>query len=282
MFRVPSLIAAVAVSASLVACGDDSSNNNGAPTPTTTTVSGLSITGLDAVRTGFFWNYTATATLSNGTTQTVTPTWTSSNSAIASVDAAGRLDGNTHGSVNLSASYQGRTAAKNVNVVQNYGGNWTGTYRMNKCDQAGVFAQVKWCQELGGVGATLPFSLALSQSGNSRDVIDGIFSLGGLAGNVSGNVTGDGRLVIGGTYSVTTEGITFNITIGGWNTRASPGDSMTGGWAQSLTATGASGNSYQENQIVAANHTSQQVTTSAAPDRYDLSLSDLFARLRGN
>ncbi len=281
MFRVPSLIAAVAVSASLVACGDDSNNNNGAPTPTTTTT-GLSITGQDAIRTGFFANYTATATLSNGTTQTVTPSWTSSNPGIASVDATGRLNGNAHGSVNLSASYQGSTASKNVNVVQNYGGTWTGTYRMNKCDQAGVFAQVHWCQELGGVGATLPFSLALSQGGNSRDVIDGILALGSFAGNVSGSVSGDGRLVIGGTYSVTDEGITFNITIGGWDTRASPGDSMTGGWAQSLSATGAPGNAYQENQIVAANHTSQQVTTSAAPDRYDLSLSDLFARLRGN
>jgi hypothetical protein len=280
MVRVPSLIAAVAVSASLVACGSDS-DNNGAPTPTTTTT-GLSITGQDAIRTGFFANYTATATLSNGTTQTVTPSWTSSNPGIASVDTAGRVNGNAHGSVNLSASYQGLTASKNVNVVQNYGGTWTGTYRMNKCDQAGVFSQVRWCQELGGVGATLPFSLGLSQSGNNRDVIDGILALGSIAGNVSGSVSGDGRLVIGGTYSVTDEGITFNITIGGWDTRASPGDSMTGGWAQSLTATGAPGNAYQENQIVAVNHTSQQVTTSAAPEHYNLSVSALFARLRGN
>ena len=95
-------------------------------------------------------------------------------------------------------------------------------------------------------------------------------------------MTGDGRLVIGGPFNVTTEGITFTITIGGWDTRPAAGDSMTGGWAQNLTAIGAAGNAYQENRIVAVTHTAPRVSPSAAPDHHDLSLSALFARLRGN
>ena len=92
-------------------------------------------------------------------------------------------------------------------------------------------------------------------------------------------MTGDGRLVIGGAYNVTTEDITFTITVGGWDTRPD-GDSMSGGWALNLTAIGATGNGYEEHSIVTASHTSQQVTTSAAPGRYVLSLAEFF-RLMG-
>lgn len=275
------LVITVIACAVLSACGGDSSTATpGTPTPSTPTVSSLAISGPDAVRTRFFSNYTATATLSNGTTQTVTPAWTSSSPAIATVDSTGRVDGLTHGSTNLAASYQGVSAAKTVSIVQNYGGNWEGTYAIQACDQSGVFASIHWCQELGGTGVVLPFSLALTQSGNGRDEISGTISHGSLAGNISGNVTGDGRLVIGGSYNVTTSGVTLTVQVGGWDTRAAAGDSMTGGWASNLSATGATGNAYQQNRIVAVSHTLQQATVSAAPQHYVLSLPELFERMR--
>ena len=261
----------------VMACGG---NKNSTPTtpsaPATPTVNSIAISGLDAVRTGFFTNYTTTASMSDGTTPTVTPSWTSSNPNIASVDATGRLDAYAHGSINLAASYQGRSASKNVSMVHNYGGNWTGTYAIQVCDQSGVFAQIRWCQGLGGIGAILPFSLALTQSGNGRDQISGTISLGSLSGNISGNVTGDARLVIGGSYNVTSSGVAFTIVIGGWDTRSAAGDSMSGGWAQNLSAIGVAGNAYQQNRIVTVNHISPQGTIAAVPDRYLLSLSDLF------
>jgi len=270
----------VIVCAALSACGDDSPATPGTPTSSTPTVSGLAISGNDAIRTGFFASYTATATLSNGTTQTVTPAWTSSSPAVATVDSTGRVDGLTHGSTNLAASYQGANASKTVNIRQNYGGNWSGTYAIQACDQSGIFATIRWCQELGGVGATLPFSLALTQSGNNRDEISGTISHGSLAGNTSGNVTGDGRLVIGGSYNVTNSGVTITVVVGGWDTRAAAGDSMTGAWAINLSAVGAPGNAYQQNRIVAVSHTSQQASVSPAPDHYGLTLSELFDRIR--
>jgi hypothetical protein len=197
---------------------------------------------------------------------------------VGSVDSAGRLDGWTHGSINIAASYQGLSASKNVNVVHNYGGNWTGTYVIKACDQSGVFASVGWCQD-GGVGEVFAFSLALTQGGNGRDEVGGTVSFYDLAGNISGNVTGDGRLVIGGAYNVITEDVAFRLTIGGWDTRPATGGSMSGGWALNLTAVGATGNGYEEHTIVTATHTSQQVTISAAPDRYVLSLAELFQRM---
>ena len=259
-------------------CGDDPS---AAPSPLAPTINTLTISGADAVRTGFVANYTATAQLSNGTTQSVTPVWSSSSPLVGSVDGSGRLDGLAHGSINLSASYQGLSASKQVNVVHNYGGNWTGTYEIRACDQSGAFASIGWC-ETGVVGEVLPFSLALAQDGNGRfDRITGTLLFGDLAGNISGNVTGDGRLVIGGAYSVSVEdGLTFTIQVGGWDTRPAAGDSMSGGWALNFTAVGAVGNAYEEHRIFAVTHTSQQANISAAPDRYVLSRAALFERMR--
>jgi hypothetical protein len=271
------LVVLLGLAAVLSGCGGN--DTPAAPsTPATPTVSALTISGNDAIRTGFFANYTATAQLSNGTTQSVTPTWSSSNPSVGSVDTTGRLDGRTHGSINLAASYQGLNASKNVNVVHNYGGSWTGTYVIRACDQSGVFARVRWCQA-GGVGDRFGFSLALTQGGNGRDEVGGTVSFYNLAGNISGNVTGDGRLVIGGTYNVTTPDIAFRLTVGGWDTRPAAGDSMTGGWALNLTAIGATGNGYEEHQIVAVTRTSQQISVSAAPDHYVLSLTELFQRM---
>src|SRR5262245_41836832 len=163
-------VCAVALGAlTTVGCSDDKSSLTAPITPAAPTVTALSITGSAAVRTNFFANYTVIATMSDGTTQpATTATWSSSNSSTATVDATGRVDALSHGSINLTASYQGRTASKNISVVNNYGGSWNGTYVIRACDQAGIFASIRWCQNLGGVGTILPITLALTQSGNDR------------------------------------------------------------------------------------------------------------------
>jgi len=272
------IVVAVLVSGFAAACGGNESP--AAPTtPTAPTVSSLAISGLDAVRTGFFSNYTATATLSNGTTQVVTPAWTSSNTAIATVDSSGRLDGLTHGSTNLAASHQGRSASKTVQVVNNYGGGWSGTYVVRACDHSGVFAAVRWCQDFR-VGAVGPITLALSQSGNDQRQIAGTLALGNLAGNVTGSVTGDGRLNLGGSFNVTSSGVTFTFQFGGWDTRLNGPGVMVGRWAQNLTAIGVTGNSYQENELVTMTQTSSSATVTAAPSHYTLTWEELFSLVR--
>lgn len=222
--------------------------------------------------------------MSDGSSQVVTAsaTWTSSNPTVAFLSSStiGRLTGSAHGVTTLLATYQGRTAQKNVSSVNNYGGQWTGTYVLNKCDQSGVFAG--WCTNLGGVGAVLPFTLSLNQAlSNDRTQVSGTLALGSLSGNISGNVTSDGRLVIGGSFNVTAGGIAFTIQIGGWDTHLT-GSSMAGGWASNLSAIGATGNAYQEQTIVQTTHvTVQDVVGRPAPAISSFSsMAEVLSRMK--
>jgi hypothetical protein len=277
------LLGLLGVAMAISGCGGDDTPS--APSsPATPTVNTLTISGYKAILTGTSANYTATAQLSNGTNRSVTPAWSTSNPSVASVDNAGRVEGLTHGEVNLAASYQGQSASMTVNVVHNYAGNWNGTYVIRACDESGVFADLEWCVFGGGsvAGANLQYSLALTQGdehGIGLNEVTGNVSLYDLPGNISGHVTSDGRLVIGGTYLVTSEDVTFEMTIGGWDTRPAAGDSMSGGWALSLRAIGLPGNAYEEHRIVSATHTTLTPTVSVAPDRYVLSLTELFKRM---
>ena len=100
------LICVLALVALTMRCGD---KNPTRPSGSGTAVTGLAITGPDAVLTGLSTSYTLTATSADGTTRTVTPAWTSSNPAVASVGAAGLLGGRSHGSTTLTATYDGRS-----------------------------------------------------------------------------------------------------------------------------------------------------------------------------
>ena len=244
---------AVVVMMGAMGCGGGDST----PTSPTTapTVTGLSVTGLDAIRTSFFANFTAQSTMSDGSTQTVTAVWTSSSPDVASVAANGDVSGINNGTATITATYQGRSASRPVRVVSNFGGNWSGTYRIAKCDQSAAFAG--WCAGIGGTGAVLPVALALTQSGAGRDQMTGTIALGSITGNTSGNVTQDGRLNLGGTFTNAISGTVFVVTIGGWDTRLSGPSGMAGGWSQSIRANGFAGNAYQENALQSMTHTSQ-------------------------
>jgi len=280
------LVVILAIVLSVGACGGSSPSAPTAVTPAppaTPTVTALRIDGLDALRTGFFSDYTATVTLSNGTTQTVTPTWTSSNSSLASVDSAGRLSGHNHGGITLTATHQGAAASKNVAIVANFGGQWSGRFVMRACDQSGVFATIRYCQSLGPVGSTGTMTLSLTQGGNDRTQITGNISFGGiLSGAVTGNVTADARLVIGSNFTVTTQGVTFSFRVGGWESRLSGTSGMTGRWADSLAAIGVPGNAYTENELQSLTRTSvSEAPTTRPQSHYVLDLSQYLAALRG-
>lgn len=225
------------------------------PPPAGPTLTGIRITGPTAIRTSFFQNYTAALTYSDGSTQGINPTWATTGAA-ATVDSAGRVVGVAHGSTVLSASAQGVSTSLTIAVVQNYGGQWSGTYQILSCDQSGGFAQARWCQTANGQRG--PFTLNLGQFGSSMSQIGGQIAIGQIAGEVSGSVTPDGRLNLGGTYTYTNSGTTVQVTIGGWDTRATSGDSMTGGWAQNYVLANVAGNAYQQQTIVSVTHLTPQ------------------------
>jgi Bacterial Ig-like domain (group 2) len=219
-------------------------------TPAAPTVASIAITGLDAVRTGFFVDYTVTATLSDGTTQNVTATaaWTSSDNAVATVNASGRLSGQAHGTVTVTAAYQGRTASKAVNIVNNYGGTWSGNYTVTACDASGEFGKFGWCS--GKQGASFAVTLVLTQAGNDRSQVSGSMSNQFVTNTpVTGIVTSDGRLNIGTDTTGTRDGVTFRFQLVGFETRTTTPTQMNGRTALSLSATGVAGNAYEEHRI---------------------------------
>jgi hypothetical protein len=168
------LLTAVAVGAVLlgtVACGDHTSRPTTAPSPIAPSVTGITIGGPDAVRTGFASDYTVTASMSDGSSQDVSASasCTSSDPSVASIAAPCRLTGTKHGSTTLTVSSQGRTTSKAVNVVNNYGGSWDGRYEVTTCDDAGILRDWYWC--VNSVGALSSFSLILTQSGSGQDQI---------------------------------------------------------------------------------------------------------------
>lgn len=90
---------------------------------TTPTLSSLAITGPNSLNEGTSATYTATATFSDGSTKTVTPTW-SENSSYASITASGVLTAasvSSNQTVTITASYSTggitKSATKSVTIV---------------------------------------------------------------------------------------------------------------------------------------------------------------------
>lgn len=207
---------------------------------------------VDYLRAGFFADFAVTASMSDGTTQVVTAqaVLTSSDPSIATVDTRGRVTGLRHGAATLSASFQGQTVTRVVNIVHNYGGRWDGTFAVRSCDQAGIFTSSRYCQNLGV--EPQPFALELTQGGPNVDQITGMMSLRNLVGNVSGQVTSDGRLVLSGSYTATTGGANIHVELPTWLTSPVGTVNMSGWFVYTLSVVGSDGHATQTNEIVTA------------------------------
>jgi hypothetical protein len=103
------LLFAVGLGLAIAACSDTPSSPTG--------VSTITVTGL-VPAVGGTAQFTATATLSGGTTQDVTSsaTWTSSNPNIAQVSAAGVVTSLASGTATISATYSGVAGSDAITV----------------------------------------------------------------------------------------------------------------------------------------------------------------------
>ena len=269
-------LAPVLMIATLVtACGDQP--NPVAPnSPAAPAVASLVISGAHYILTGSTAAYTATATLSDGSTRTVTPSWSSSAVNVATVDNAGGLDGRAHGSTTLTAAHDGRTASKTGQVVNNYGGSWSVRYVIRACRDSGVFtdgfivgslSDVPWCQVLKSNGAERSFAFTLSQTGANYSEIRATFSPDHdwATGTVSGIVTADGRLHLDGTLKVLDwyGNPSWDVQLSAWDTNLDRVSGMTGRWAQNYTIVGRQdrGSAYEEVELVTL---SRRATASAS------------------
>lgn len=238
-----------------------------APTPPAApAVTSLVISGPDYVLTGVPTAYTATATLADGSTQTVTPSWSSNAVNVAAVDNTGRLDGRAHGQTTLTAAHDGRSASKMVQVVNNYGGSWAGRYIYKVCKDSGIFTDgvfgddLPWCQTLGRRGAQ-HFAFTIIQTGRTYSEIRATFGpeLDSLAGSgtVSGTVTADGRLNLEGTLrALDWFGDPWSdVRLSGWDTNLDVSGRMIGRWTQTRSIARQEGGAYEEVELIPMSRT---------------------------
>jgi hypothetical protein len=230
------------------ACGSKSSGGGGGNpvAPSAPTVTGLTISGGDTMRTGQTQPYTATVTLSNGTTQAATsPTWSSDNSGILTIDNSGQASGSTHGTATITASAQGASATKTVKVFQNYQGTWNGSYRIRVCTATGVFAGI-WCEADGfAANSIAPMRVTFTQDGAA---VNGTLELGSISGNIKGSVFDSRRFVGGGVLTILSSGIVLSLNVGTFDVLSS-GNQLSGTFVVNTTASGASGNGYFETDL---------------------------------
>jgi Bacterial Ig-like domain (group 2) len=264
MCRV-SLIRVVFFAAIAAGCGKPNPVTASPPATTSPTIAGLVISGADAVLTGSSSNYTATASLSDGTVRSVMPTWSSSNRDVANVDAAGRLDGRAHGTMTLTASHEGIGATKSVQVVNDFRGTWVGRFVVNGCD-----APPGVCLAYEVDVFDFPIQLEVLQTGIDLSEISAMFWLPSffqLRANLSGRVTSDGRLNLAGSTELRdrrgSAWATFHV--GAWDTTLGGRDVMKGRWAQRLSRFQPPSDEIMENELVTMTRISPPVTSVSAP-----------------
>jgi Bacterial Ig-like domain (group 2) len=246
------ILLAASIAIAVAACHGNAPNPV-APAPQPVSVDSLAITsGVDTLRAGYFADYAATATMSDRTVQLVTgqAAWTTSDPAVAAVDANGRLTALNRGTITVTATYKGSSANRKIRIIQNYGGHWDGSYVARSCDQTGIFLTQHYCQNLGSSPSRL--ALDLTQSGPNLDEISGLISLRNLVGAVTGVVTTDDRLVLKGSYTAATDGFSLQVDIPTWLTDPNGNVAMTGWFVNTLSVVGAAGTSTQTNEITSA------------------------------
>lgn len=229
MLKVASVCALLTLIIVFPACKGGST----APEPPSVTVTSITVTSLSTMlKVGQTETFTATANMSNGTTQAATGTWSSNNSGVATVNAAGLVNIMGSGNATITMSYSGKTGSKNIRGLPDYQGTYiSGTYTIASCSCSGDFTGA--CDELPN-GTVMPIEMNLMQT---TDMVSGTIFLGSLTATMSGQIAADGELVMTGQITGTDP---FIITVVLDLNSIAPGQ-LTGGLSQNWTAPGYSG-----------------------------------------
>jgi hypothetical protein len=208
----------------VVSCGgEERPSTTPTPAPTVTALAIASTT--DLLKINQSETFTLTATMSDGGTRTVTGTWRSESPAVANVDPSGRVTGVGSGETAISAESSGaRATPRTIRVLPDYQGRWSGDWRLAGCTTDGDWTRSDICRDLP-VGTLLSFGLALTQD---RDTAAGTLTLDDVAGPVQGSIRLAGQLGVGGTFTLTDEGITIDVTVTDWETTTTDNQRMTG------------------------------------------------------
>lgn len=247
---LPSAVSVLLCSLLLSACGTDSPSAPAAPPVTTQSIA---VTGPDRVFIGATEAFTATATMSDGSTRAVSSGWNTDAPAVATVEGAtGRVTGVGSGMVTVYVIHDGRQGAKVIRGLPNFQGVWSGSYVVRSCTQSGQVASANMCGSTFSVNRVLPTNLNVTQD---FDRVQGRFFLGQLAGNSSGPIQTDGRLQL--TGGLQDSGVTIETS---WALDSHTPGRITGGFSMTWRVAGANGDVRVSADIRDLNR-----TTTAAP-----------------
>jgi len=207
------------------------------PTPPASTVQSITVSSASTMLyIGATETFTATATMSDGSTKAVTSgVWRTDNTNIATVNSTGLVTIVGSGTVNIVVTYGGKQGSKSIRGLPNYQGTWTGTYRVDSCTATGYFYAEGFC-DFFTVGMVLPTNLVLTQN---QDQVTGRFYYGvdqeGSADAV-GSVGTNGQLLL--TGRVEWEPFTIDVA---WQLQSTTPGQITGTLNHLYLGTGYSG-----------------------------------------
>lgn len=229
----------------LSACGGGGggSSTPSSPTPVTPTPTTASVAitpATDLITINGTAAFSATATMSDGTTKSVTGTWASDATAVATVDSSGKVTGIAPGQATVSVTYDNVKGSRTLRVVPDYQGNWSGEYTVLSCQDTGDFHREDWCKV--AMKDLVRLTMALTQT---RDAVAGTWTHRDMAGNTSGTIETDGTLVLSG------DGKLDNVpmTMTGWRSRSTDNSTQTGTFTLNITSTVWSGSSQAQIDI---------------------------------
>ncbi len=236
--RVSRLLAVtpVALIALVTAACGGSSSGSGSPTSPSPTASSIQIQLADPILVGRSEQATATASFTNGTSQAITTGFQSDTPSVATVDASGNVTGVANGRANIYVVHAGQQGTKNIRVVPNCIGDWSGSYVVRTSTCTGAFSAAGVCAGGGSFAPNrvLPTNLSLSQT---RDVVTGRAFLGTIPSDTfTTNIGADGSI---GFSAVARSG--DNTLLQTWMLNSTRAGNMTGGFGLIWTIAGVSG-----------------------------------------
>jgi hypothetical protein len=230
----------------------------------------------DLIKVGATETYSVVVNLSDGSTRPATaPAWSSSDGAVATIDAGGSARAVAAGTTSIGVTAENLSATRSLRVVPDYQGSWAGTYRVTSCAHTGAFRAARACGDIVKTGDVGGIAARFTQT---RDSVSGTLGLGALLGDATGTVQQGGELDLRGSIAFEEEGFRGTINVSSWSTRIGT-TGMVGGFQQRWIAAGIDGDMTLGCELVEVTRRSSQLTGGADPMNLERRLGDLIARL---
>jgi hypothetical protein len=184
-------------------------------TPKTPTAQSITVTSSsDMLYIGISETFTATVTMSDGTSKPLTGgVWSTDTPNVATVESStGKVTIVGSEMANIIIDYQGREGVKLIRGLPNYQGSWSGSYETVSCSDSGDPGMS--CSSFPPLGSVGPINLNLIQD---RDRVTGKFDFGGPVPNYAdaiGQIQTDGKLLLAGTVTTGPFTILVSWTLG--------------------------------------------------------------------